>query len=163
MFFLKTFLDQEVTPTLTDSDLESIENYKESLVIRFQNPHINDQLFRICQESSGKIPLFVLPTVKHQLKNEKKVQKAAFVIAAWAKYNDGVDDNDHQYDITDTKSGSLIRAAALSIQNPIKFLEIKSIFEDLSENEVFSNYYLEALALLRENNIKTCIQNWNRK
>lgn len=163
MFFLKTFLDQEVTPTLTDSDLESIQNYKENLVLRFQNPHINDQLFRICQESSGKIPLFVLPTVKHQLKNEKKVQKAAFVIAAWAKYNDGVDDNDNQYDIIDTKSGSLIRAAALSIQNPIKFLEMKSIFEDLSENEVFSNYYLEALALLRDNNIKTCIQNWNTK
>ncbi|WP_418264628.1 mannitol dehydrogenase family protein [Flavobacterium faecale] len=161
MFFLKTFLDEEVTPTLTDSDKKSIENYKKSLVSRFLNPHINDQLFRICQESSAKVPLFILPTVKHQLENEKKVKSAAFVIAAWTKYNDGVDDNDNPYEIIDTLSGTLIRTAALSIQNPIKFLEIKSIFDDLSQNEVFTSYYLEALALLRENKVKTCIQNWN--
>ncbi|WPR72404.1 mannitol dehydrogenase family protein [Flavobacterium sp. NG2] len=159
--FLKMYMDEEVTPTLTDSDKKSIENYKKSLVSRFLNPHINDQLFRICQESSAKVPLFILPTVKHQLENEKNVKRAAFVIAAWARYNDGVDDNDNPYDITDTQSGTLIRTAALSIQNPIKFLEIKSIFEDLSENETFSSYYLEALTQLRNDKVKTCIKNWN--
>ena len=161
MLFLKSFLDEEVTPTLTDSDKKSIENYKKSLVSRFLNPHINDQLFRICQESSAKVPLFILPTVRYQLENEKNIKRAAFVIAAWAKYNDGVDDNENPYDITDTMSGTLIRTAALSIQNPIKFLEIKSIFEDLSENELFASCYLDALAQLRENNVKDCIKNWN--
>ena len=62
--FLQAFLDEEVTPTLSDSNLDAIERYKKSIISRFQNPHINDQLFRICQESSAKIPLFILPTVK---------------------------------------------------------------------------------------------------
>ncbi|GIZ09324.1 mannitol dehydrogenase family protein [Flavobacterium sp. UMI-01] len=161
MLFLKNFLDEEVTPTLTDSDSKSIEDYKKSLVNRFKNPHINDQLIRICQESSAKVPLFILPTIKNQLANEKKIKWAAFIIAAWAKYNDGIDDNEQPYDIIDTMSGTLIRTAALSIQNPIKFLEIKSIFEDLSENELFASYYLDALAQLREEKVKVCIQNWN--
>ncbi|MCW2120863.1 mannitol dehydrogenase family protein [Flavobacterium sp. 7A] len=161
LFFLKTFLDDEVTPTLTDSGKKTIEDYKNNLVMRFQNPHINDQLFRICQESSAKIPLFILPTITHQLQNEKQVRNAAFIIAAWAKYNDGIDDNDHPYDVVDTKSGTLIRTAALSIQHPMKFVEIKSIFGDLSENETFTPYYLEALSQLRENKVKDCIRNWN--
>jgi len=161
MFFLKTFLDNEVTPTLTDSDKKSIENYKNNLVSRFQNPHINDQLFRICQQSSAKIPLFILPTVKYQLQNEKNVKEAAFIIAAWAKYNDGLDDNDMPYDIIDAMSGTLIRTAALSIQNPLKFIEIKSIFDDLSENETFTSYYLDAFTQLRAHKVKECIQNWN--
>lgn len=161
MFFLKTFLDNEVTPTLTDTDKESIENYKNNLVSRFQNPHINDQLFRICQQSSAKIPLFILPTVKYQLQNEKNVKEAAFIIAAWAKYNDGLDDNDMPYDIIDAMSGRLIRTAALSIQNPLKFIEIKSIFDDLSENETFTSYYLDAFTQLRAHKVKECIQNWN--
>lgn len=161
MQFLKLFMNDEVTPTLTDSDQESIENYKKSLVARFQNPHINDQLFRICQESSAKIPLFILPTIKYHLQNGKHLKQAAFIIAAWVKYNDGVDDNDNPYEIIDTISNTLIRTAALSIQNPMKFIEIKSVFGDLGENEVFRSYYLEALAQLRENKVKTCIQKWN--
>ena len=160
MLFLKEFLDEEVTPTLVDSDIKTIENYKNNLAFRFQNPYINDQLFRICQESSAKIPLFILPTVKYQLENSKQVKKATFVIAAWAKYNDGLDDNGIPYDIIDDMSGTLIRTAALSIQNPMKFIEIKSIFEDLSENETFTTYYLEALSQLRENKVKDCLQNW---
>lgn len=161
MRFLKDFMDNEVTPTLTDSDNRSIEDYKNSLVSRFQNPHINDQLFRICQESSAKIPVFILPTIKYQLQNGKNLKQAAFVIAAWAKYNDGVDDNENPYEIIDTISGTLIRTAALSIQNPMKFIEIKSVFGDLSSNEIFTSYYTEALTLLRGDKVKTCIQKWN--
>lgn len=161
MFFLKSFLDEEVSPTLIDSDKPSIENYINSLVSRFKNPHINDQLFRICQESSAKIPIFILPTIKYQLENGQKIKQAAFIIAAWTKYNDGIDDNENPYDIIDTISGTLIRTAAISIQNPMKFIEIKSVFGELSSNEIFASYYLEALTLLRGNNVKTCIQNWN--
>lgn len=161
LIFLQSFLDEEVTPTLTDSDKTSIESYKNSLVSRFQNPHINDQLFRICQESSAKIPLFILPTIKYQLENGKKIKQAAFIIAAWTKYNDGIDDNENSYDIIDSMSGTLIRTAALSIQNPMKFIEIKSVFDDLSQNEIFVSSYLDSLAQLRENKVKTCVKNWN--
>lgn len=161
MQFLKLFMNNEVTPTLHDSDQESIENYKISLVARFQNPYINDQLFRICQESSAKIPVFILPTIKYHLQNGENLKQAAFIIAAWAKYNDGVDDNDNPYEIIDTISNTLIRTAALSIQNPMKFIEIKAVFGDLSENKLFCSHYLKALELLRANKVKSCIQKWN--
>ncbi|WP_339653483.1 mannitol dehydrogenase family protein [Flavobacterium frigidarium] len=159
--FLQAFLDEEVTPTLSDSDLDAIERYKKSIISRFQNPHINDQLFRICQESSAKIPLFILPTVKAQLLSNKKIEKAALIIAAWAKYNDGIDDNENSYEIVDTMSGTLIRTAALSMQNPMKFIEIKAVFGDLAQNQLFVDAYLYAIDKVRKNNIKQCIKEIN--
>lgn len=159
--FLQAFLDEEVTPTLSDSNLDAIERYKKSIISRFQNPHINDQLFRICQESSAKIPLFILPTVKAQLLSNKKIEKAALIIAAWAKYNDGIDDNENSYEIVDTMSGTLIRTAALSIQNPMKFIEIKAVFGDLAQNPLFVDAYLNAIDKVRKNNIKQCIKEIN--
>jgi mannitol 2-dehydrogenase len=159
--FLQAFLDEEVTPTLSDSNLDAIEKYKKSIISRFQNPHINDQLFRICQESSAKIPLFILPTVKAQLLSNKKIEKAALIIAAWAKYNDGIDDNENSYEIVDTMSGTLIRTAALSIQNPMKFIEIKAVFGDLAQNPLFVDAYLHAIDKVRKNKIKQCIKEIN--
>lgn len=161
MIFLKAFMDEEVLPTLKESNPRNVKSYKKMLVSRFQNPHINDRLSRICQESSAKIPLFILPTIKDQLKNEKNVKRAAFIIAAWCKYNDGIDDFKIPYKITDSISGTLIRNATLSHQNPIKFLEIESVFGDLSTNKIFTDSYEASLTLLRNNTIKTCVQEMN--
>ncbi|WP_308993920.1 mannitol dehydrogenase family protein [Mariniflexile litorale] len=161
MIFLKCFIDEEVLPTLKESNQTSVKSYKKMLVSRFQNQHINDRLSRICQESSVKIPLFILPTIKDQLQSDKKIKRAAFIIAAWCKYNDGIDDFKIPYKITDSISGTLIRNATLSHQNPIKFLEIESVFGDLSNNKIFTDSYEESLSLLRSNNIKACIQKMN--
>ncbi|MGO4821713.1 MULTISPECIES: mannitol dehydrogenase family protein [unclassified Flavobacterium] len=159
--FLEAFLDDEVTPTLQDSNSDTIEKYKKNIVSRFKNPHINDQLFRICQESSAKVPLFILPTIKSQLLSNKNIEKAALIIAAWAKYNDGIDDNENSYEIVDTMSGTLIRTAALSIQNPMKFIEIKAVFGDLAQQADFAKAYLIAIEKVRDKSIKQCIQDVN--
>ena len=161
--FLQSFLDEEVSPTLVDSSAAAIDAYKKSILTRFQNSHINDQLFRICQESSAKVPLFILSTVKAQLLSNKKIKKAAFIIAAWSKYNDGIDDHGNSYEIIDTMSGTLIRTAALSIQNPMKFIEIKAIFDDLAQHTEFSNAYLAAVEKIRSREIKQCIMEENQQ
>ncbi|MFY0715312.1 mannitol dehydrogenase family protein [Seonamhaeicola sp. NFXS20] len=158
---LNSYMDKEVTATLEMQDIKTINDYKKNIISRFQNPYINDKLSRICQESSAKIPLFILPTIKDQLKGEKQIKIAAFIIAAWCKYNDGIDDQNNPYKIIDSLSGTLIRNAALSHQNPTKFLEITSVFGNLSENEIFRNHYLESLSLLRRKNVKDCVQELN--
>ncbi|MBP0903198.1 mannitol dehydrogenase family protein [Mariniflexile gromovii] len=158
--FLKGYMDEEVMPTLVPVKNLSIEDYKTTLITRFKNPHINDSLSRICTESSAKIPAFILPTVKKQLLKDKTIDRAAFVVAAWCKYNDGVDDMDNSYNIIDSISNKLIRAAALSHQNPIKFLEIESIFKDLNTNEVFTKKYTEYLSYIREHSIKESVINF---
>lgn len=162
MLFLEDFLQQEVIPTLKDTENQSLTKYKTNLITRFQNPHIKDELKRICKESSSKIPIFLLNTLRDQLSTRKNIERIAFVIAAWCKYNDGVDESGRHYEITDALSDILIRTAALSHQSPIRFLEIKPVFGDLINNELFVDSYLKSLAQLRKRTIKECIREINK-
>ena len=163
MCFLKGFIDEEVMPVLDSIETLSIEAYKTTLITRFKNPYINDSLSRICNESSAKIPAFILPTVKKQLQKDQIVNRAAFVIAAWCKYNDGVDDQGNTYNISDSMSNKLIRMATLSHQNPIKFLEIESVFSNLKTNSIFTEKYIMYYKAIKTQNIKECIKKFNEK
>ena len=162
MLFLENFMDFEVAPTLTEAKKISIADYKTTLITRFQNPNINDSLSRICSESSAKIPIFILSTLNIQLtQKEKSFDRIAFVIAAWCKYNDGIDDFGNHYNINDSISNTLIRMAARSQQNPLKFLEIEPVFKDLSSNTIFTKKYLKYLNYIRVHDIKESIKNFN--
>ena len=161
--FLRAFMDQEASPTLGDLGDIDLEKYKDSLIARFQNIYIKDLISRICLESSAKFPIFVLPTIKAQLKNGGNFTRAAFVVAAWCKYNDGKDENGNTYPIEDAMSNELIRAAALSHQNPIRFLEIEPIFGDLVNNKAFVDAFQSSLEMLRNKKVKECVQEINSK
>jgi mannitol 2-dehydrogenase len=161
--FLKAFMDEEVTPILGDLGDIDLGQYKMSLIKRFQNVYIKDIIPRICLESSTKIPIFLLPTIKAQLKGDGKIARAAFVVAAWCKYNDGVDENGNSYAIDDAMSNELIRAAALSHQTPIHFLEIEPIFGKMVDNPTFVEAFLSSLEMLRSKKVKDCVKEMNSK
>lgn len=161
LFFLKSFMDEEASPTLGDLGSIDLDAYKNSLIERFQNIHIKDLISRICLESSAKIPIFLLPTVRAQLEDGGSISRAAFVVAAWCKYNDGMDENGMRYDIEDAMSNELIRAAALSHQEPIRFLEIEPVFGDLVSKQSFVDAFLRSLKMLRSKRIKECVKEIN--
>ena len=156
-YFLKAFMKDEVSPILGDLGNIDLDVYIISLMERFQNIHIKDLISRICLESSAKIPIFLLPTIKAQLQGLGCFKRAAFVVAAWCKYNDGVDENGRHYDIEDHMSDELIRAAALSHQEPVRFLEIESVFGDLVQKQSFVDTFLQSLHLLRNKKIRECV------
>lgn len=161
MTFVEHFMQEEVSPTLDKTKKTDINNYKQNIIARFQNSHIKDSLTRICKESSAKIPLFILPTIQDQLKSNKHIRLGAFIIAAWCKYNDGMDENGNNYEISDELSDILIRTAALSHQSPIRFLEIEPVFKDLINEKIFVDEYLKAIEALRKQTVKKCLRNIN--
>ncbi len=161
--FLRAYMDNEASPTLGDLGDIDLEKYKDSLIERFQNIHIKDLISRICLGSSAKFPIFILPIVKTHLQNGGDISRAAFVVAAWCKYNDGIDENGNTYTVEDAMSNELIRAATLSHQNPIRFLEIEPIFGDLAKNPVFVDAFISSLELLRSKKVKECVKEINSK
>lgn len=159
--FLRAFMDNEASATLGDLGDINLEEYKDNLISRFQNVYIKDLISRICLESSAKIPIFLLSTVRAQLKSGSSIERAAFIIAAWCRYNDGVDELGNNYPIEDAMSNELIRAAALSHQTPTRFLEIEQVFGDLANSEPFVEAFLKSLDMLRNNKVKDCVKQIN--
>ncbi|MGQ1948051.1 mannitol dehydrogenase family protein [Geofilum sp. OHC36d9] len=161
--FLRSFMDVEVSPTLGNLGGIDLDSYKKSLIARFQNIYMKDLISRICLESSAKIPIFLLPTIKAQLQGDGHIERAAFVVAAWCKYNDGVDEKGKSYVIKDAMSDELIRAAAQSHQNPKRFLEIEPVFGDMIKNQAFVAAFIKSLEMLRSKSVKECVVELEKK
>jgi len=142
--FLRYFMDVEVTPHLGDVVGINLTDYKNLLLERFGNINIRDQIDRICSESSTKIPIFILPTVKAQLEKNASVKASAFVIAAWAIYNLGLNENGKTLHINDEIADELHARAIEATYNPRLFLEDETVFGNLQESSKFIEAYTDA-------------------
>jgi len=161
--FLVDYMDKEVSSTLGDLKGIDLEDYKKKLLSRFRNKNIRDQIARICLQSSAKIPIFILSTVNARLAAGQTVERAAFTIAAWCKYNDGIDEKERSYKIDDVMSNELVRVAALSHVEPKAFLNLKAVFGDLNQKGPFVEAFERSLKMIRTHTIKECVQLINKK
>ena len=161
--FLSAYMENEVTPTLGKLEGVDLKDYMHSLIQRFGNIYIKDQVDRICSESSAKIPKFILPTIHGQLNGNGSIDLAAFVIAAWAIYGLGVDENGNKIQVRDAMEGVLRNKAIASKTNPKTFLEIEPIFGSLADSESFVETYTKAYKDIMQFGVKKCIIDMNSK
>ncbi|WP_054850964.1 mannitol dehydrogenase family protein [Olleya sp. ITB9] len=159
--FLKHYMDEEVTPTLGDLEGVDLEAYKQSLLERFGNINIKDQIDRICSETSAKYPIFILPTIQSQLETKGSIQLAAFVTAAWAIYSLGTNENGDTLIIKDALKQELGEKAKEAKQNPIAFLELGSVFGTLKQNPVFTEAFVNAYEDITNKNIEDNLKSIN--
>ncbi|WP_147676052.1 mannitol dehydrogenase family protein [Algibacter pacificus] len=155
--FLRAYMGTEVTPVLNDLKGVNLESYEVSLLQRFGNVYIKDQIDRICSESSAKFPIFILPTVNAQLKSNNHIEHAAFVTAAWAIYSLGEDKNGKALNIKDAMKPILKEKAIASKDNPTAFLDIESIFGKLKDSKLFTEAFTCAYKDIVKNGIEKCI------
>ncbi|MCW2120866.1 mannitol dehydrogenase family protein [Flavobacterium sp. 7A] len=159
--FLANYLDVEVTPILRDLDGMDLTAYKQTLINRFSNIYIKDQIDRICSECSAKIPKFILPTVQEQLKGDKAVSHAAIVIAAWSIYSLGFNERKEAINIKDVLQETLLAQAKLAQSNPVAFLQLDAVFGNLSQSEIFANAFAKAYQDIVSFGIEKCIVEMN--
>ncbi|CAZ98398.1 mannitol dehydrogenase family protein [Zobellia galactanivorans] len=160
--FLNSYMDVEVSPVLGDLEGIDLSDYKRSLLERFGNINIKDQIDRICSESSAKIPIFILPTVNAQLTENGPIKRAAFVIAAWAIYSLGKDEKGHVLNIKDAMASLISEKAKVAVENPKTFLEIESVFGKLKNDSSFVEAYTQAYKNIMDQGVEKCVIAINR-
>jgi mannitol 2-dehydrogenase len=89
---VRTFLDRDVIPLLQAPPGMTLEAYRDSVIARFANPAINDQLARLTSDSGSKIPVFLGDTIRACLERDGDHRRLAFMLAGFARYLGGVDD-----------------------------------------------------------------------
>jgi mannitol 2-dehydrogenase len=148
--FLLGYMDREATPTLEPVPGVDLDAYKHELISRFANPEIKDTLARLCAESSDRIPKWLVPVVRHQLASGGEVRRSALVIAAWARYAEGVDESGEPIEIVDRRKEAVMGRAAAQREDRLAFLRDPDLFGDLVEDERFAREYVAALDSLHE-------------
>lgn len=159
--FLLDFMDKEVTPVLDEVPGINIGAYKDSLFERFGNSQIKDKVARICLQSSAKIPKFLLPTIREQLRADGPIECSALVIAAWCRYAEGFDEAGNKYPIEDEMKVILQEKAHYSHQDPLSFLRIETIFGDLINSKKFTETYVSSLQCLYQKGVIECVKERN--
>src|SRR4029453_4184696 len=82
--FLERFLAQEAIPTLHAIHGHPPAEYAESVLQRFTNTGVRDQIARLCIDGTSKLRSFVIPTIERQLELGGPVGCAALAFAGWA-------------------------------------------------------------------------------
>ena len=126
--YMRAYMDLDVTPQLAPVPGIDLSDYKDTLVARFSNQAIADQLERVCSDGSSKFPKFTIPTINRLIADGRETKRAALVVAAWALYLKGVDENGDRYSIPDPRAAfcqELVADDALITQ---RLLAVEEIF-----------------------------------
>ncbi|KAK9312087.1 hypothetical protein V1524DRAFT_276962 [Lipomyces starkeyi] len=128
--FMWQMMQEEIKPLLPEIPGVNIDEYCNTLIERFSNPTIMDQLLRICLNASGKIPQFIMPSIAEAIWVTGPFRRLCFSTAAWFCYINGVDDSGKTFEVDDPMREELQAKARAGGTNPAELLSIKSLFGD---------------------------------
>lgn len=83
----------EAKPTVPPLPGIDLDDYAATVVERFANPQIRDQIPRICSNGAAKIAKFLLPTARNLLAAGARPRVIPLVIASWLRYLGGKDEH----------------------------------------------------------------------
>jgi mannitol 2-dehydrogenase len=156
--FLLAYMDREATPTLEPVPGIDLEDYKPNLIARFSNPYVRDTVARLCAESSDRIPKWLLPVIRHNLDHGGEITRSAAIVAGWARYAEGTDEQGQPIQVVDRLADRLTATAKHNRDDPLAFLRDREVFGDLVDDERFTAVYRAHLESLHEHGARATLE-----
>ena len=139
----------EAVTTMSELPAAETSAYCDTVVERFSNPQIFDTTDRLTTNSSASLPVFLLPVVRDLLDAARSATAAIAVVAAWARFLEGVDDHGHRYRVDDPSAVELQARAARHDEDLLAVVRDNALFDGLAGRPGFEEPYRTALGLLR--------------
>jgi fructuronate reductase/mannitol 2-dehydrogenase len=155
--YVEQLMDVEVTPLLPPPDGIDLAEYKRTLLNRFANPAIADQLYRLCRRGSTKMPHHLLPSLREALAADRPHALLTLAVAAWFRYLRGVDADGRPFVLDDPRADLLQGLARAGGTDPRPLLGERSIFGDLGENPVFVAELADTLDQLERDGVRSTL------
>ena len=156
--FLLAYMNREATPTLSPVPGIDLDAYKHQLIERFSNASVRDTVPRLCAESSDRIPKWLIPVVRENLAAGRDVPLSAAIVASWARYAEGVDEDGQPITIVDRLKDTVTAAAKRQHAEPLAFISNPELFGDLAADVRFTAPYLDALNSLHNKGSRATLQ-----
>jgi mannitol 2-dehydrogenase len=142
--FVRDFMDIDITPYVPAPGNTNLYEYKQTLVERFANRTVSDQVARLCFDGVSKFPVYVMPNLIHMIADGKDLTRVTYLLASYRHYlKYHKDDNGDNFEVdepwlTDNDKRLIAKDDA------VEFLHL-SPFEstDLSASEAFTTQYLK--------------------
>ncbi|RYH64895.1 MAG: mannitol dehydrogenase family protein [Alcaligenaceae bacterium] len=135
---LRDFMDIDITPYVPVPGNTDLAQYKQTLIERFANRSVSDQLSRLCFDGISKFPVYILPNLAKMIRDKKDLTRMAFLMASYRHYlTEKTDDHGQAFTIAEPwltpEDGELIES-----DEPIDFLQLSAFTSmDLPAAEPF--------------------------
>jgi hypothetical protein len=156
--FLLGYMEQEGSPTLPEVPGVDLDAYRHQLIERFANPEVRDTLARLCAESSDRIPKWLVPVINRNLETGGEIDRSALVVAAWARYAEGVDEQGAPIEIVDRIKDRVMAAAARQGEDALAFIRDRDLFGALADDARFAEAYAAALDSLHTRGARATLE-----
>lgn len=84
--FVRQFMDIDITPYVPAPGHTDLENYKQTLIERFGNRTVSDQIARLCFDGISKFPVYVMPNLIKMIADGADLTRVAYLFAAYRHY-----------------------------------------------------------------------------
>lgn len=154
---LTQFMEQDVIPHLAQPPGVSLHGYKETILKRFANPAVGDQLQRVAQDGAAKIPVFCARTIATLLAEVGNLRRVAFLLACFRKYLEGSDCNGARFEVSEPH---LRREDWTLLQQPEPLAVLESSpFSALSlrKHEQFAHMFSQLVDMIETKGVRTTL------
>jgi mannitol 2-dehydrogenase len=140
--YLERLIALEAIPTLSEIPGHPAADYGRTVLGRYENTGVRDQIARLCIDGTAKFPSFLIPTVERQLELDGPVDCAALALAGWARYLATVPASERAHDPHGDRAATF---AVRSVDDPRAFLEFDQVFTPrLRESDRFGDAFAAA-------------------
>ena len=113
---------------------------------------------RLCAESSDRIPKWLVPVIRDNLRTGGAIDVSALVVASWARYAEGVDEQGRPIDVVDRRKDAVVAPRQGSARTRWRSCATPTCSGTSPTTGRFAAAYTRALAELHEHGAVATIQ-----
>lgn len=149
--FVRAFMDVDITPYVPAPGNTDLELYKQTLIERFGNRSVSDQIARLCFDGLSKFPVYVMPNLIKMIANHADLTRVAYLIAAYRHYlKYKTDDSGVTFDVAEPWM-NVEDEKLINSDEPVDFLTLSAFRStDLKAAGEFVPLYLKMVNAIRE-------------
>ncbi|HEV8174162.1 MAG TPA: mannitol dehydrogenase family protein, partial [Actinoplanes sp.] len=99
-----------------------------------------------------------LPVIRHNLETGGEILRSTAVVASWARYAEGVDEQGRPIEVVDQLRDVLMAAARRQRDDPLAFIRNRDVFGGLIDNERFVSTYRSVLSSLHTKGARATLE-----
>ena len=148
---VRTFMDVDITPYVPAPGHTDLSLYKQTLIERFGNRSVSDQVARLCFDGISKFPVYVMPNLIKMIRDGADLTRVAYLIAAYRHYlKYKTDSNGNTFEIAEPWMTAEDEALTAS-DDPMDFLALSAFRStDLKAADAFVGLYRKMVAAIQE-------------
>lgn len=140
--YLDAFMRTEVLPTLDEIPGHPREDYIATVLARFHNRGVRDQIHRLCIDGTDKLATFLVPIVESNLQHGGPLGGGALALAAWGHY---LATTPPEEQASDARGPASRAAAAGFLEAPLNLLSYDAVFSPaLRDSDRFRQAFADA-------------------